>query len=487
MLSVHPHPPTSHFPLPTSRAALTLAEVLIAMGLMTLGLLGVAAVFPVGGFYMLSGDIADRGGAIAQAALEDAIVRGHLNPENWVTIDISAVATANFNSMPLLEKSLPAKFATPAGAAVSGGSMSTYRNRIAGGAFVIDPIGMSRALEESSTDVFRRFAAGTVDSRVARRFPASRGISYRAPNWRHWTAGATNGSDLLQQMWPVKRVTTTVPSAAAAIQQYNRLGPSAVKSFSAAEDLALTLPESGDEPAKGLWEQMPGGLASVRQARGEYSWVISVSPSSFAARESLVATPDAHPYEVSAVVFHKRIVGSGNDAALNNERLVKARIVSSTPNGGDLLLERRQWTGSTSTIEDANLAGGAIATSPFENLRVGQYIMLTGPHPLSTPTSVQPQLVLNWYRVLSIEKEGRPNLNGEVVQLGVNSTANPPTEKVLVSLRGPDWPWQPAGTGLNDPTSSLLSNDLRVGILPGVVAVHTKTMRLESATEWSIR
>lgn len=451
------------------------------MGLLTLGLLGVAAVFPVGGFYMQSGDIADRGGAIAQAALEDAIVRGHLDPKNWVTIDVSAIATTTFNSMQLLEKSLPVKFPTPAGAAISGGSMPVYRNRIAGGAFVIDPIGMTQALEETSTDVYRRFAfAGGIDSRAARRFPASRAINYRAPNWGPWTPGTINGTELTQQMWPVRRIITTVPSATVAIQQYNRLGSSATRGFSASEDLALLLPKSGDEPAQGLWEQFPGGLASARQARGEYSWLISVSPSSSPARDSLVATPDAHPYEVSAVVFHKRVVGSGNDAALNNERLVNARVVSSNPNGGDLLLERRSWTGST--IEDANLAGSAIANSPFENLRVGQYLMLTGPHPMSSPQ--QPRLVLSWYRVLSIEKEGTPNLNGELVQLGINSSSNPPTDRVLVSLRGPDWPWQPAANLTN---ATLLSNDLRVGILPGVVAVHTKTMRLESATEWSIK
>lgn len=443
------------------------------MGLMTLGLLGVAAIFPVGGFYMQAGDISDRGGAIAQAALEDAIIQGHLNPANWVTIDVSAIATTTFNSMALLEKSLPAKILTPAGAAISGGSMPVYRNRVAGGAFVIDPIGMSRALEEATTNSWRVLAGTGVDSRVARRFPASRGINYRSESWSPWTAGAINGSDLNQQLWPVRRIITTVPSAAVAIAQYNRLAPAATHAFSGSEDIALTLPDNGDEPAQGLWEQLPGGLAGVRQARGEYSWIISVSPSSFPARESLVATPDAHPYEVSAVVFHKRVVGAGNDAALANERLVRASVVSSTPNGGELLLERRP------TAEDP------ASTSPFENLRVGQYVMLTGPHPLST--MAQPQLVLSWYRVLSVEKEGRPNLNGVEVPLGIDTRTNPPREKVLVSLRGADWPWQPAATGLDDPSSTLLSNDLRVGILPGVVAVHTKTMRLESATEWAIR
>jgi len=481
MLNAYLNHPPSAFRLPPSRAALTLAEVLIAMGLMTLGLLGVAAVFPVGGFYMQSGDIADRGGAVAQAALDDAMIQGHLNPENWVTIDVSSLGATAFSTMPALEHSLTVK-STTAPPAITGGSSSIYRNRLAGGAFVIDPIGMSRALEETGANAvnsFERFlpSTGPLDSRVARRFPASRGINYRSAYWSPWTAGPINGSEINQQLWPIRRVTTTVPFAsidttAEARSRFYLLGPNARAAFSTSEDLALSLPNSGDEPALGLWEPLPGGLPATRQARGEYSWLITVSPDSSAARDSLVASPDAYPYEVSAVVFHKRIVGPGNDAALNNERLVNARVVSSNPSGGDLLLERR------TLAEDASLSGAAIATSPFENLRVGQYLMLTGPHPLSTP--LQPRLVLNWYRVLSIEKEGSPNLNGEVVQLGVSSAA----DRVLVSLRGPDWPWQPAP---DLTVLTHLSNDLRVGILPGAVAVHTKTMRLESATEWSVK
>ena len=43
------------------RSGISLTEVLIAMGLLTLGLLGVAAIFPVGGYYMQKATIADNG------------------------------------------------------------------------------------------------------------------------------------------------------------------------------------------------------------------------------------------------------------------------------------------------------------------------------------------------------------------------------------------------------------------------------------------
>src|SRR5438132_8189016 len=68
-----------------ARSALSLTEVLIAMGILTLGLLGVASVFPVGSFYMQKAEISDKGSAIAQSVLNDIVARGMLNPRVWFT------------------------------------------------------------------------------------------------------------------------------------------------------------------------------------------------------------------------------------------------------------------------------------------------------------------------------------------------------------------------------------------------------------------
>src|SRR5262245_44537775 len=69
-----------------NRLGISLTEVLIAMGILTVGLLGVAAIFPVAGSFMQKGDIADRGSAIAQAAFNDALARGELDPQNWLMV-----------------------------------------------------------------------------------------------------------------------------------------------------------------------------------------------------------------------------------------------------------------------------------------------------------------------------------------------------------------------------------------------------------------
>jgi hypothetical protein len=91
--------------------------------------------------------------------------------------------------------------------------------------------------------------------------------------------------------------------------------------------------------------------------------------------------------------------------------------------------------------------------------------MLCGPHPNST--TIEPRFVLNWYQVMAVDAERTPNVLDD-----------PATER-LVTVRGPQWPWQPALSGLED--YNHLSNDLCVGIIRGAVAVHTKTLRLDSS------
>src|SRR5215471_16421394 len=74
---------TLHTPHSALRLGLSLTEVLIAMGILTLGLLGVASVFPVGSYYMQRAEISDKGSAIAQSVMSDLMARGMLNPKSW--------------------------------------------------------------------------------------------------------------------------------------------------------------------------------------------------------------------------------------------------------------------------------------------------------------------------------------------------------------------------------------------------------------------
>jgi prepilin-type N-terminal cleavage/methylation domain-containing protein len=65
------------------RRGMTLLEVLISMFVLSVGLLGVAALIPVGRFSILEAGKADRSGACGQAALSEIKVRRMLDPYPW--------------------------------------------------------------------------------------------------------------------------------------------------------------------------------------------------------------------------------------------------------------------------------------------------------------------------------------------------------------------------------------------------------------------
>jgi hypothetical protein len=317
-----------------------------------------------------------------------------------------------------------------------------------GSAFVIDPMYVAAA---SVPNVSNN------NNRVAYAFPASAwmnpaqngGQYYRHAGWEPWKSANRN-----QLAWPIRRAT---------LQQSNGWQLDARMAehfFRGTDELATDFPDRADRPASQNWDVLVNNQGSTaplaRQWVGDYSWIISVVPTTSAARDGMARNPESFAYDVSVVVFYKRPLPTAPPqtsaellATASFERSVGAKVMSTSLTGGELLL--------------SDLMDGA--ESAFTHLKAGQWIMLCGPHPNST--TAEPRFALNWYQVLSIDKEGT----------GV-SGFNPTLNRV-VTVRGPQWPWLPAQNltyTANDVSG--LSNDLCVGICRGAVAVHTKTLRL---------
>jgi type II secretory pathway pseudopilin PulG len=72
-----------------NRAGITLMEVLISLGILSVGLASVVALIPAGGSQARKAQIEDRRGALGAAALADVVTRGGLNPSNWSTVPAS--------------------------------------------------------------------------------------------------------------------------------------------------------------------------------------------------------------------------------------------------------------------------------------------------------------------------------------------------------------------------------------------------------------
>jgi hypothetical protein len=274
--------------------------------------------------------------------------------------------------------------------------------------------------------------------------------------------------------WPVRRVT---------FQQANGWQMNtqvAEHFFRGKDDLATEFPPRADHPAAQNWDNVDldgdGDKDPLaRQWTGDYSWIVSVVPTSNAARDAMARNPESYAYDVSVVVFYKRtfpppptrdLPQADMISNVRNERVVNARIISTGLNGGEIFLH----------------ALGEVSESPYSQLKTGQWIMLCGPHPEShvqpipgsSPQSWmgEPRFVLKWYQVLSIDAEGTnvPGFN--------------PTNDRIVAVRGPEWPWRPRleyPSGQQNSDVAILSDQLCVGIVRGAVAVHTKTLRLNSS------
>ena len=79
------------------RLGISLTEVLIAMGIMTVGLLGVASVFPVGSWYIKKAEVADNASAVAQSVMNDLMTSGKLDPRAWFMLTPAPSSTTMFD------------------------------------------------------------------------------------------------------------------------------------------------------------------------------------------------------------------------------------------------------------------------------------------------------------------------------------------------------------------------------------------------------
>ena len=188
-----------------ARSAITLTEVLISMGILALGLLGVAAMFPVGGYYMQRAEIADRGSQIGQAAMSDLLARGMLNPRAWRVMTPYPVERAkptSPNAWFVVDGTNPsATFTRPFAATLAVALREpaaitdpTLISKQFGSAFVIDPMGVA-AMAQPGTNSFIKY------NPHASAFPAAIGYGtpsafYSASVWRSWGP-----------VWPIRRVT----------------------------------------------------------------------------------------------------------------------------------------------------------------------------------------------------------------------------------------------------------------------------------------
>jgi hypothetical protein len=255
------------------------------MFVMLFGLMGVAAIMPVGNHYAARSDQYDRGAALAGSAFAELKSRGLLQPGYWLRA----------NSAPFID---------------ANGNFNTVASFGPGHAFVIDPLGAAQSNNEF--------------------FPYDGDVEGRNP-WLNGTPA------LFGAGWPIRRVTLAAAPG----------GPKMPTQVAAAifrlrDDLSGELPTEGDRPGIQRWEVDNNGYSPdepwqhtllARAYAGSYSWLATVLPVNSDALLGLQPANSRHGsflYEVSVAVFRKR----EDEPSEASERSIFAEMGP----GGDLVI-----------------------------------------------------------------------------------------------------------------------------------------------------
>lgn len=421
------------------RAGVSLLEVLISIFVIMVGLLGIAAVIPVGRYTMVEIAKADRSGACGRAATRDVKVRAMVDPYQW--LQPSYAAFPNLSFTPVCVK-----------------GTSDYLPY--GESFAIDPLFIAR-------------------SQLT--YPASTPPANRpSPDWFPYSPPYPAVPPGFTPAWPLQMRRVTLARIASADWAVHR----AVfdRMFTWQDDLAIPVPrDPAERPRQMMFCTDGSGYAlpdpSVTasplhaQNQGDYTWMAVVSPAVTETgvfsggpppTDSSLAARQRWSYTVSVVVWYKRDFALPADLSSEEqppERMVTANLASAGWGGGDVKLT------------------APLANPGWLNVRENQWLMLCGTTwRFGSPVPVR---VYRWYRIVAADAEAARE-----------PLAAPTRWARWVTLAGPDWSptWcarNPAGN-LIDTDNDGTALDAAAVICDGVIGVYTTTMELDAQRQAAI-
>lgn len=371
------------------RRGITLTEVLISIGVLSVGMLGAAAFIPMASYFQNETTKYDRGGAMAQQAIHDLQIKDYLSPRRWVFLD---PASPNVTS--------------PIGIAQL--ALSTAYNPRS--AFVIDPLGFSYVAAQSpAVPAFPCY------------FPAfpNQGSTPPGSGPAIYRAGIT-----ANDYWP-----------AAATQQVSN---PIIMSFGVADRFMRSSDDVLFETDRAsLLAQNPGNVdlrptaitstganlpsAYAPNFAGDFSWLATVSrvpsdmindtTSNGKAYGAKVAA-SLHRFQVSVVVLQKRdltLWASGlTTEAPPPERQVFAMLTQyAAQASANLQLTSPFYGGGGVQLyvyETSNPTPGQPSRHWLDNIKPNTYLMLSANFQEfnSTGTSI-PYPQLAWYRIVNVD------------------------------------------------------------------------------------
>lgn len=484
---------------------ITLLEVMVSMLVMTVGVLGLAAIIPLGRLELAEANVQDNAATLGRWAFRDLQVRGYLDPDNWVDpiTGLSIIGTLDTEVDPasLVTQPSSRQFV-----------MDGQVMRPPFVPVVIDPLMLSPSnFSTASANEGGLTPAETAHRGICKVFPYSIRIG-------GGTSGAPEGSPLAPK---IPRVTVrTYPSSTAGIGQTNALKYAmrfdvASRFFRSNDDLVFGEPDTlnrrpvqqfavsanpvtGDQYTFNVVPMDDSGTTAVqrgvnyRKYLGAYSWFVVAEPAlaeCYAKPTSqqvpsiggpAASVSSIRQFRFWVVVCHQRDLRPlpDPDQVLPGERGLGERFV--WVDFIDRTTARLRVSGITSE-------GGA---QKALDVKTNQWIAVVGRYPEPAITGLTAsggssgmRYIMEWYRVTGIAE--RPQHDGDNIWYRE------------VTLAGRDFGG--LGFAFEDEDTTFTYNDMDEGdfsvqpltgwgiLVRGVRGVYEKSAHIDKNTLWSMQ
>ncbi|MDP6442476.1 MAG: hypothetical protein QGG36_24785 [Pirellulaceae bacterium] len=457
-----------------ARAGITVIEVIFAIGIVTIGLLGVIALLPLAARQIQKGLTTDRAAMIGVSAVDQFDMAGLRRQTLWAQWRRLNGASAVFEYLPFVPidaSGAPNGDWRFASVCIDPRFMSVHQADL--------PVGAPQLIATPRGDVFpyyphvypngaggtptlpfptprmsrvHLFDRGKLESAAAQFAPAPSppriGLQNKLMSQAH-IAHWFQIDDDLSFLVPDDETLPPTPHMVFNMGPDNGWGVQGVD-----DDLNGLVDDLGEMGWAGSDD-----IPTRRQYKGEFSWMATLTPK----LERTNRTRDE--FILSIIVLRGRDplmeMSVSSEDNPGNERVVNvSNLYSNGIGGGDVRLEAVDPTRPARDLQ----------------LRNGDWIMLQGFSNIRINAASAPCPVFRWYRVTAADTD--PVL----VNSNMPYNANNPVWARDVSLEGPDWTrpeWQ--GNNPASPPAAIT----QATIVTGVVAVYEKTIRLESTSLWS--
>lgn len=423
------------------RPGMTIMEVMFAIMITTIGLLGAVSVFPVASEMARKGRLNDEVAICAETAVHRFDAQAMRRPDRWMRY----VFDSNNNSYRLDT------------------GLQLLANAAPGESFCIDPKLYSQNLGPPQMGM-PPFPNPVPTNPQVTRFPTF------APFLLTGAAAAGPPRMARLTLWnnsvfnplPMGRFQADFTFGIEDQLAYER--PGVQKGAIARNDNAL--------PAFQLYSPIQtnaGILPGKREDEGKLSWMATLVPKI----DQATGAPD-DKYVLSTVIFNNRSPNLVYDAPVAHER--SAIILGQSLNNPNI----SDFHGNGYGGGEVTITAPVGANQDFLNFRAGDWVMLAGfirgpvdGGSMSNPLPYTIRRTFKWFRISDTDED--PYLNGTRWQRNV-------------TLIGPDWDQvnvlpvyidSTTGNVVSNPTPDNFADDVEVFIIPNVVAVFERTIRLE--------